>query len=233
MTEQSIFENKQVAQNYEASYQNQYKRADVLEKKLLTKLLGQFPNAKTIVEVGCGTAHFTRWLQTMGYQCVGLDLSSSMLAEAKKLWSQTSLIRGDGSRLPIRDKSVDLVVFVTSFEFVGDAASALSEATRIADKGIIFGLLNKHSFSVLKRRIKGNKTPPFSRATFYSLSGIRKILTKVVTQNSEILFWNTTVFPRIFGNLESSAFPFGDFLGLAIKLPDSSTNRDLISRKNS
>lgn len=207
----------QAAPYYESSYQSQYRRADKLEKQLIKKLLEQFPYAQTVLEVGCGTAHFTKWLQTEGYQCVGLDISSGMLKEAKRLWGQGSLIRGDGLHLPLPDKSVDLTVFITSLEFIPDAAAALSEATRVARQGILLGFLNKNSFSAFKRRLQPKRAPLFSSAVFYSLPDINRVLAKTVVEY-EIVFWSTTVFPRIFGNLESKALPFGDFLGIAVKL---------------
>ena len=213
-----IYQDEQTAKDYEASYQNQYRRADKLEKQLITKMLAQFPDAKTLLEVGCGTGHFTKWLQTQGYHCQGLDLSSGMLGEAKKVWSPSNLIKGDASHLPIQDKSVDLTFFVTSLEFIPDAPLALSEAARIAKKGIILGLLNKNSPSTFKIRIHPKKYALFCSATFYSLREMRKVLAQNISAEHEIAFWSTTVFPRILGNLESAFLPFGDFLGIAVKL---------------
>ena len=48
-----------------------------------------------------------------------------MLKEAKNLWPQGTLLQAEGTRLPFKDKSVDVVVFITSLEFIPDAAGAL------------------------------------------------------------------------------------------------------------
>jgi ubiquinone/menaquinone biosynthesis C-methylase UbiE len=208
----------QASKIYEETYQKQYLRADHLEKQLLTKLLSQFLDARTVLEVGCGTAHFTKWLQTQGYQSTGLDLSRSMLTEAKHLWSQGNLIQADGRQLPIQDKSMDIVLFVTSLEFIPNTATAIKEAVRIAKQGLILGLLNKIGTSAIKRRLNPKKAPFLSYATTYSIQDIQKFLAKSVLEEYEIGMWSTTVFPRIFGGLKSQIFPYGDFLGIAVKL---------------
>ncbi|MDR0373157.1 MAG: class I SAM-dependent methyltransferase [Nitrososphaerota archaeon] len=204
---------EQAAKNYETYYDTQYKRADILEKQLITKLLGQIPEAQSILEVGCGTAHFTKWLQTKGYECYGIDCSGAMLREAKKLWSRSSLFGGEGCNLPFQNKSIDIVIFITSLEFISEPDLALDEAIRVARKGLIVGLLNKHSSAHLKVLFKITKGSPLCFGTFYSFSDFKKTL----PETHKVVFWSTTVFPKIFGNLESRVFPFGDFLGIAIK----------------
>ncbi len=216
---------EQTAEHYEAHYLNQYKRADTLEKQLLTKLLKQFPNAENLLEVGCGTAHFTKWINTTGLECYGIDQSSGMLREAKKLWSHGNLLKSEGSYLPFQDKSVDIVAFITSLEFMQDPNAALIEACRVARKGILLGLLNKNSFATLKRKLQPKKQDSvYSQAKLYSISDIQETLDKAIPEKHTIAFWSTTVFPPYLGGLESNLFPFGDFLGVAVKLQQDNTN---------
>lgn len=212
---------EETAEHYEAYYENQYKRADKLEKQLIAQLLKQFPNVKTLLEVGCGTARFTRWINTMEIECYGLDQSSGMLRQAKKLWSQGNLLKGESSYLPFQDKSVDIVAFITSLEFIQSADFALTEAIRVARKGLILGLLNKNSTAVLKRKLlKTKNNSAYLQAKYYSLTDITKILNNINPKKYTIASWSTTVFPRFLGNLKSKLFPFGDFLGIAIKLSE-------------
>ncbi len=86
MKNDSLYQHEQTAKEYEAYYETKYKRADLLEKRLLTKLLGQFKDVKNLLEVGCGTGHFTRWIDSTGIESYGVDTSSPMLKEAKKMW---------------------------------------------------------------------------------------------------------------------------------------------------
>jgi ubiquinone/menaquinone biosynthesis C-methylase UbiE len=220
-----VYAEEKTAIEYQKSYQTKYRRAQALEKTLLKKLLSQFTGAKDVLEVGCGTAHFTRWLQTKGYESYGIDLSSGMLMVAKRLWSQGNLLKGESNYLPFQDKSVDIVAFITSLEFIQNPNTALIEAYRVAKKGIILGLLNKNSFAMLKRKIQQNKQEPvYSQAILYSISEIKKMLNKTIPVKYTIA-WSTTVFPRILGDFDSKRCPLGDFLGVAVKL-DKQTHQE-------
>lgn len=214
-----VFAEEKTAIEYQKSYQTEYRRAQALEKTLLKKLLSQFSGAKDVLEVGCGTAHFTRWIQKIGYESYGVDLSSGMLKVAKRLWRHGNLLKGESSCVPFQDKSVDIVAFITSLEFMQDANAALIEACRVARKGIILGLLNKNSFSTLKRMIQLNKQEQvYSQAIPYSIAEIKEMLYKAIPEVYAIAFWSTTVFPRWLGNLDSKLLSFGDFLGVAVRL---------------
>ena len=81
------FEYEQSVKHYEAYYETKYKRADILEKSLLTKLFSNFSQVQTVLEIGCGTGHFLRWMElTLGFKCYGVDVSKGMLADAKRRW---------------------------------------------------------------------------------------------------------------------------------------------------
>jgi ubiquinone/menaquinone biosynthesis C-methylase UbiE len=209
-----------IVKTYESWYEGKYKRADVLEKTLLEKLLGTLPETRSLLEVGCGTGHFTRWFKSLGLECSGLDLSHLMLREAKKLWADGSLLRGESAHLPFRDGSFDVVVFIACMEYMPEPVRVLTEASRVARHGIIIGLMNKWSLPTVRRilQVKMGRNPFYETARFYSVLDMKHILRDAFGDRSEIAYWATTVFPRIFGNTESSLTPFGAFLGLAVKL---------------
>ncbi len=223
MLDNMDFEQEQTAKHYEEYYETKYKRADQLEKKLLTQLFSKFSDVKNVLEVGCGTGHFTRWMDSLDLESIGVDKSKSMLEEAKGRWSQGTLLQTEGSRLPFKDKSFDVVAFITSLEFMPNATLAINEAARVGKRGIILGLMNKNSTSTLKKRIqvttKNNSF--YQQAKFYSISDIKNLIEKTPGK-LEITFWASTVFSKPFNKMESSRFPFGAFLGIAIKLRDNS-----------
>jgi len=217
------YEEEQTAKYYEAYYETKYKRTDMLEKSFLTKLFSHFSEAETVLEVGSGTGHFTRWIEsTLGFEGYGVDLSKAMLKEAKKRWPRGALLQSDAARLPFKDKSVDVVVFITSLEFMPDAAVAIKEASRVAEIGLIFGIMNKNSLSTLRKQLqsKTQKNSFYREAKFYSISDIKKMLDEIFPKRSLIAFWSTTVFPKGLGSFESSRLPFGDFLGIIVMLRD-------------
>lgn len=221
MNEKSIYSQEQAAKQYEASYECKYRRADALEKKLLKKLLEQFVDARRLLEVGCGTAHFTSWMESLGFEGYGVDVSKFMLKTARKTWVRGRLLQCESSYLPFRTKSIDVVTYVTSLEFMPDLDAVLIEASRVAKEGIVMGLMNKWSLSTLRKMFQARKGSNqfYRNARFYSIWGMKRRLYKTLKVH-KIVTWSTAVFPKIFGNLESSSFPFGAFLGIAIKLDD-------------
>ena len=223
MNKNSRYQQEKTAKEYETYYETKYKRAGFLEKHLLIKLLEQFENAKNLLDVGCGTGHFTRWMDATGLECYGVDISIPMLMEAKKMWPHGSLLQSESSHLPFKDKSVDIVTYITSLEYMPNASVAFVEAARVAKKGIIIGLMNKNSPATVRKRLQAitQKNSFYERAHFYSISDIKKLLDKTYPGKYAFTFWSTTVFPRAFGDLESSLFPFGAFLGIAVELRDT------------
>jgi SAM-dependent methyltransferase len=53
-----------------------------------------------VLEVGCGTGHFTRWLAEEAFRVAGLDISEAMLAEARKR-NGVLYVVGDALALPL------------------------------------------------------------------------------------------------------------------------------------
>jgi ubiquinone/menaquinone biosynthesis C-methylase UbiE len=144
-----------------------------------------------------------------------------MLKEAQGMWIQGCLLQCEASHLPFRTKSMDVVVYVTSLEFMPDLETVLTEAGRVAKKGMVIGLINNWSLHTLRKMLqaKGGSNQFYRNASFYSIRDMKRRLNKVL-KGQKIINWRTTVFPRIFGNLESSCFPFGAFLGIAVKLDE-------------
>lgn len=74
-----------------------------------------------VLDVGCGAGRHARALVAAGARPVGLDLSPELLARAKE--AGVPLVRADMRALPVRSRSVDLVVnLFTSFGYFEDDA---------------------------------------------------------------------------------------------------------------
>lgn len=67
----------------------------------------------TILDLGCGWGRVLKPVMDRGAQAVGLDISEQMTMLAKKHLlkhrHRPAILRGDGTRLPFRDESFDLV----------------------------------------------------------------------------------------------------------------------------
>lgn len=206
-----------VAARYEAWYETpEGRRADQLEKGLLYWLLQTLPGATSLLEVGCGTGHFSRWLGGRGLRVVGLDRSAPMLAQARAL-DGIPLVRGDAHCLPFADGAFDVVMFVTALEFLERPEEALREALRVARRGLVLGVLNRWSLLGLRRRLVGlRRRTVYDAARFYGVGELKRLLRSVAGENARIV-WRTTLFPR--GCPWSRApLPWGGFIGVAMSV---------------
>jgi ubiquinone/menaquinone biosynthesis C-methylase UbiE len=146
------FDDPGVAARYEEWYVGPGASADRVEKDLLSKALETFPERKTLLEVGCGSGHFTRWFRDRGLATIGVDLSRTMLAEARHLGTSACVL-ADASALPFADRSFDLVALVATLEFLPAPERALRDAVRVARDGLVLGTFNRHSVHALRRRL--------------------------------------------------------------------------------
>jgi ubiquinone/menaquinone biosynthesis C-methylase UbiE len=218
MAEKPVFDGE-VASQYEAWYETPDGRhADKLEKASLRQLLMGFHRARSVLEVGCGTGHFARWLSEQGLAAVGLDLSVEMLAEAKIL-NGVPLVRGDAQRLPFADGSFDLVAFITTLEFLEEPEQAIAEALRVARRGLLLGVLNRWSLLGLKRRLVEHYKPSvYHAAHFYGVGELNSLLTSVAGPRAQIV-WHTTLLPCQWPSPQS-AVPWGGFIAMALLAPE-------------
>jgi ubiquinone/menaquinone biosynthesis C-methylase UbiE len=198
-----------------ASYENWYAtiglRAERLEKKLLRRLLRAFPKAGTVLEVGCGTGHFTRWFSSLGLHALGEDVSRPMLDEANR-YGGVHYVQGEALRLPFISRSFDLVALVTTLEFLSEPAQALTEAVRLSRYGLLLGVLNANSR--LGREYKRSNGPVWRAANFFILDELKCMILEVVGEYSRTT-WRTTLWQLWPWALP---LPWGGFIGMAVRL---------------
>jgi ubiquinone/menaquinone biosynthesis C-methylase UbiE len=159
-----------VAQRYEDWYRTpQGRRYDALEKELLASLL-EPAGDRRLLEIGCGTGHFTRWFQGLGWCAWGLDAEERMLSWARSHSSGDIIYcRGDAQRLPFADGRFDVCALVTTLESTAWPEQALREALRVSRRAVLLGVLNAVSLLALRRRLRALVRPTiFSRTRFYS-----------------------------------------------------------------
>lgn len=212
-----------VAGHYEAWYETSNgQQTDRQEKALLGKLLKLFSHADNVLEIGCGTGHFTRWLSDDGLSAVGVDLSAAMLAEARVL-DDVPFVRGDAQRLPFVDGAFDLTMLITTLEFLGQPREGLAEALRVSDQGVILGVLNHCSVLALQRRLEGlfRKTV-YNAAHFYSVGELKRLLRSIAGSKAHVV-WRTTLFHHRWP-WSQNRLPWGGFVGMALVVRDSLQN---------
>ena len=134
-------------------------------------------NDETLLEVGCGTGVFSHYFRQKGLRVVGVDISEDMLTVARTKGVAVRFIQGDAQHLPFEDSAFDITTAITTLEFTQKPDQVLQELYRVCNRVIVLGVLNKWSWLGLKRKLR--KGGFFSRATFYSV----KVLKKLVESN--------------------------------------------------
>ena len=93
---------------------------------------------RRVLEVACGTGILTREMRAAlggDTQLIATDLNEPMLAHARSMTVDGAIDwrQADGTRLPIADGSVDVVVCQFGYMFFPDRRAAFREAARVLD----------------------------------------------------------------------------------------------------
>jgi ubiquinone/menaquinone biosynthesis C-methylase UbiE len=112
------------------------------EHRIARLLLGLSPG-DGVLDVGCGTGNFTRdFARSVGPEglVVGIDLSETMLTRAvedtrRAGLDQVAYVRGDGERLPFRERSFDGVCCFAAINLFADPMAAVDSMTRVLTPG--------------------------------------------------------------------------------------------------
>ena len=122
------------------------------EFRLLESLLRLRPG-ETLLDVGCGTGHFTRrFAREAGVHVTGVDPDPSWLAYARaQAQPDERFVVGRAERLPFADRSFDRTTCITALCFIADQRQALREMIRVTRHRLVLGLLNRNSLLYLRK----------------------------------------------------------------------------------
>jgi ubiquinone/menaquinone biosynthesis C-methylase UbiE len=174
----SIIDFGKIADSYDKWYDTaRGAMYDRLEKKAFDHLLQKSYYDKNLLEIGCGTGHWSKYFSEKGFKVVGIDTSEEMINIAgKKNIPNCCFQVADGQNLPFADNSFDIAASITTLEFVENPGKLLSEMARcVKPKGrLLFGVLN--SLSSYNRKRKKKKQSLYSYAHLFSLQQFKDIL---------------------------------------------------------
>lgn len=193
------------------------------EFDLMTRLLEPSPGA-TLLDVGCGTGHFSRRFAAAGLRVSGLDPDPAMLDYARRLGGGVEYLRGSATALPLADETYDFTIAVTSLCFVAEASRALRELWRVARHAVVLGLLNRHSLLYRRKRGRGGyrgarwDTPADARRWARQLEPAPP-----VTMRSAIFLPGGGEFARAAETALPGILPWGAFLVVLLRKPATPT----------
>lgn len=95
---------------------------------------------RTVLDVGAGTGKFTRLLDPTGATLLALEPVAAMRRHLEVAVPEARVLAGTAERIPLPDRSVDVVVAATAFHWFG-GDDALAEIARVLKPGGGLGLV--------------------------------------------------------------------------------------------
>jgi len=206
------------AKRYEAWFSTPFGgRADRVEKLILRGLLEDFTESHSLLDIGCGTGHFTDWFASLGPSALGLDRLPSTLTFARGQRPDIPLVLADATHLPFGDATFDVVALITVLEFLDTPEAALREAGRVARHGLLLGVLNSLSPVALWRRVR--RAEAYRRARFFSPGQLERLLRISLGPRPIAIRRQTGLYPAHWLD-HCTALPFGAFMGLSVRFEE-------------
>jgi len=119
---------------------------DGFEKSVALKYLPAQSQNKTLLNVGCGTGHWSMFFSECGFTVTGLDISQRMIEIARSKYNRgISYFVADAHRLPFPDGTFDVTAAITTIEFTRNPAGVIWEMVRCTRKpggAVLIGVLN-------------------------------------------------------------------------------------------
>ena len=127
-------------------------------------------NKNIVLDAGCGTGKFLKVLESNSKSYIGIDLSEKQLSKAKlkSIKSSSKFICSNLSKIPLEDKSIDLIVsswVLGTITDINERNSALMELKRVLkDNGKIILIENAQNseFERIRGRGKDNRTKDYN-----------------------------------------------------------------------
>lgn len=159
---------------YETTEGRQY---DLLEKRVLRRLIGKVESGTHLLEVGAGTGWWSRFFSNLGYRVTGVDVSARMVEAARlKNIPDAQFEMADGHNLPFPDHHFSAAAAVTTIEFTRDPETVIREMVRCLkpDGRLFLGVLNGEAPLNKERKLKEDGL--FAPARFLTAHEISRLL---------------------------------------------------------
>jgi ubiquinone/menaquinone biosynthesis C-methylase UbiE len=105
-----------------------------IEEPVVRGILDALPVGRAL-DAACGTGRHAAYLDSLGHEVLGVDISANMLAVARAKVPEGDFRQGDVCQLPVPDQDVDLVVCALALTHVPDLAAAFTEFNRVLRPG--------------------------------------------------------------------------------------------------
>ncbi len=172
----NVFLNPDVADVYDDYYQTDTgKKVNKIETALMEEALAPLQKG-SMLELGCGTGHWTEFFCKKGFEVTAADCSEAMLKHARAKNTCAKFINADAADLPFPNHSFEAVTSVTMLEFVPDVDQVLAEIDRVLAPGgwLVLACLNGNS-ALAKN---ASEDPVFREARFFTPESLTQKLAR-------------------------------------------------------
>jgi len=185
------------------------------EYRLLQRTLAP-ATGDSLLDVGCGSGHFTRRFAQDNLRVTGVDPDAAMLRfAAAHAATGESYLFGDACALPFPARSFDLCVCITALCFISEQSRALAEMLRVTRRRLVLGLLNRHSLLYLHKGRAGG-AGAYHGAHWHTQAEVRKLFEGLPvarhTLRSAIFLPGGNRFAQRCEQVLPSRLPWGSFL---------------------
>ncbi len=126
------------------------------------RLSGLGPGAR-VIDVGCGSGAFTEVLSRRGFQASGLDISSKLIALAKRKFPAIDFYEGDAERLPFDAGRFDGVLLSGLIHHFPDQRALAAEVFRVLKPGGRFVAFDPNRMNPFMWLYRDPSSPFYSR----------------------------------------------------------------------
>ncbi|KPK96052.1 hypothetical protein AMJ80_02150 [bacterium SM23_31] len=179
-----------------------------LESQALNRFLPSSHSGEKMLDVGCGTGHFSELFAERGFRVYGIDISAKMVEVAQsKSIPDASFGVADMADLPFPDEYFDIAASIAALEFVEEPERMLQEMIRCIKPGgsVLIAVLNDSSPLSRKRKRRGSEI--FKTAHLFTVKKLKKLLSPLnnveVRATAFVLPWRWLVW----------SYPLTEFLG--------------------
>lgn len=151
-----------------------------------------FAHPPTYIDFACGTGRITRCVSAMSSRATGIDVSPSMLEQARVKCPGVNFVEADITKEEFRCEPVDLV---TSFRFLGNAGDELRRAAMKAINRLLkvngYLIINSHRnpLSVASILARAAGAPREMDLTYFKLKRLLQEFGFRIVMRRPIGFW--------------------------------------------
>ena len=166
-----------VAGQYDSYYKSDFgKEIDRIEKSIIRNYLNEI-TVKSLVELGCGTGHWTEFFSDLGFSIKAIDISKEMLAFAMaKNIKNADFQLGDMQNIDFPDESVENIIAITSIEFVVNREKVIREIYRVLKPGGYFICAGLNDYSPFWNDKKEDTV--YKNANFLNVDDLKQMMAK-------------------------------------------------------